>query len=311
MNCSKSKIQYYRASLGLFSNNRVKTNHIDFLELYARGLNDIQIAKQMQLTITPIYNFRKKYGLPVNKPKKVLEDIIYLKYYYKGLNDYEVADMLNISSTTIVRIRNNLKLPPVYKFYDITLTYKERQILLGHSIADGHLRRIKNTSGVICHSTKQIRYFLWKYENLFRLCGNFKSSTRKSTVAKRGWVREIRCSINTHPILNQFYDLIYKKGKKRITEEFLNQLDDLGLAVWFMDDGTRDNPGSKFCTYGFPKEDVELFRDWLMEKYSISSSVQPSSNALRINAKSIKTFSNIITPHLVDGMKYKSPCKTV
>ena len=52
--------------------------------------------------------------------------------------------------------------------------------------------------------------------------------------------------------LKNIHKKIYINGKKTVTREFLNNLKELGLAIWFMDDGSICR--SKKKTNSFSKD---------------------------------------------------------
>ena len=67
----------------------------------------------------------------------------------------------------------------------------------------------------------------------------------------------------TSVALNEFFELFYGHGKKRVTPEILALVDDEALAYWFMDDGSGGNGDPyRLATCGFSLEENQLIADW-------------------------------------------------
>lgn len=103
---------------------------------------------------------------------------------------------------------------------------------------------------------------------------------------------------------------VNKKSRKKVSKELLNKLDDLGLAVWFMGDGSKGNHGIILCTDSYTKEECETIKEWLREKYNmedVSVTCPPSTNRchVNINKKHLNQFMDIISPYIeyVGGKK--------
>ena len=109
----------------------------------------------------------------------------------------------------------------------------------------------------------------------------------------------------------------YVNGKKRVKSNLLNRLTDLGLAIWYMDDGClslgrkngRINRRNVFLnTQGFGLEGNVLIQKWLLSKYGISSNINQNRGfRLRLNTSNTLKFIEIVSPfvNFVPCMQYK------
>ncbi len=109
----------------------------------------------------------------------------------------------------------------------------------------------------------------------------------------------------------------YVNGKKTVKLNLLNRLTNLGLAIWYMDDGclslgkkngliNRRNIFLNTQTFGL--EGNLLIQEWLLSKYDISSNINRNRGfRLRLNTSNTLKFIEIVSPFvkLVPCMQYK------
>ncbi len=128
-----------------------------------------------------------------------------------------------------------------------TISHSHRQIILGTLLGDGHLfipkRRPsrpvpqadlpRNARFTTSSCEKDKGYILWKFHEL-EPTGLFPPpKPKKRSTGRIQWVLESR----RNPLFTELHKLFYPDGKKRLPLGVLDELDDLGLAVWYMDDG--------------------------------------------------------------------------
>ena len=126
------------------------------------------------------------------------------------------------------------------------------------------------------HSVKQIEYVNWKSYVLNGLnaksCDTVHDMSQnpdfktKRCLAKVVWIAE------TH-VCDYYTKLCYDNNHiKRVTPEWLAQLNDLSIAMWVLDDGSISNRAKKkgrinytgnITTHGFDYESKQLLVDWL------------------------------------------------
>jgi hypothetical protein len=78
-----------------------------FLQLYARKLNDTQIAQKMGITVSRICKFRHQLGLPsvTGRGRKIKPYDLRMELYNKGYNDRQIAEEIGVPESTILSWR--------------------------------------------------------------------------------------------------------------------------------------------------------------------------------------------------------------
>lgn len=162
---------------GIFGSIRMnKEKYIKaFLDLYNQGLNDTEIAKQLEVSNASITTWRNQKNLPKNfKYSHKFDEDLFMKYYEEGLNWKEIADKLGVSDSAIQAYGSFLGLETNHlKYEETSLDKTEFQVFLGTIYGDAYLRipeDSRNASGHFAHSFKQRNYCTWKYNCLKRFC---------------------------------------------------------------------------------------------------------------------------------------------
>lgn len=102
---------------------------------------------------------------------------------------------------------------------------------------------------------------------------------------------------------------------KQVTKQWAKQIQPLGLAIWYMDDGTLgDSPGQRprvrFSTNGFSFNEVKILKEMLESKFNIKSTINDYKGfVLCLDADSSETLFNLIFPFVPKVMQYKLPEK--
>ena len=105
---SISTIKRFVKANKLFTRN-TKIDKEEFLRLYEQGLEDDEIAKELNLTKTFIYNYRRGLNLDSQYDRKrKLNQQKFLQLLEEGKNDSEIGRILGVSNTTIHYWRESL-----------------------------------------------------------------------------------------------------------------------------------------------------------------------------------------------------------
>lgn len=201
-----------------------------------------------------------------------------------------------------------------------TLTPDQEQILLGSLLGDGSI----SSNGVYSetHCVKQTDYVAWKCAML-RNFFNGGLERRKHShvykgVEKRYLVPSIRSK--TSPIFRQWRNAFYTEGGvKRVPRYLVDRLTALGLAVWYMDDGSVCRRGKKrthyitLCTHGFNLADVTYLQTLLRNRWNICSSLSRASKygdrdvgwAIYLSGGNAARFLDVVAPYIHPAMAYK------
>ncbi|WP_420489735.1 hypothetical protein [Neobacillus drentensis] len=111
--------------------------------------------------------------------------------------------------------------------------------------------------------TKQIDYLNWKKEKLSTFIVMDKPTV---SISKSKYNHSPIYSWNTisHPFLTKLRAELYPNDKKSVSIEWLNQIDELALAVWYLDDGTQNKRYGtiSLATNCFSYEEHLIMQEW-------------------------------------------------
>ena len=181
------------------------------------------------------------------------------------------------------------------------LSGQQRQVLLGSLLGDGYL--MPTTSGHcfrVGHGLAQAGYVDWKYRHL----RDFVRSAPRAS-GRTYYFRTI-----SMPELSAFRQLWYRTGRKSLPAESLQaELGPLGLAVWFMDDGSLEGRQVRINSQSFSLDENEQLSGFLRAKFGIESrlNLDKGRGRLRISEASIGRLKSLIGPHIIPEMLYKLP----
>ena len=202
------------------------------------------------------------------------------------------------------------------------LTQRQKEIIYGSLMGDAKRNDKRYGSSVgFGHSDKQEDYLKWKYAELENLTN--KTSLKKySNYDERydktyiSWRFYTKANTEIEAILSQFY-----KKDKQITREILDNLTELSIAVWHMDDammyfahnrriktGYDISPEIRICTDSFSKQSCDNMTEWFKEKWGINSHLRenkPDQYRIIIDNSSVRKYVSLIRPHIIPSMLYK------
>jgi len=229
---------------------------------------------------------------------------------------FEIAELYNVDRTTISNKLKKFQIDsdPTQRKYRLLkatpLTKRQREIIVGSTIGEGSIvcsGRRKNSYFKVSHCEQQKDYLLWKKQEL----GNFTNTVNK-VEDKRGNSVMFGFQTLAHQELNFFRKLFYDNNKKVIKDELGLYLTPLGLAVWFMDDGSKNGTcNQKFSTDGFSREDNERLAIILKANFDINVKVLEYERNdqkyyyLFLNKRNAINMTEIIKPHMIESMHYK------
>ena len=206
---------------------------------------------------------------------------------------------------------------PVTEFCDIYLAMQENSdgntagslsqiqhaVLLGSILGDGCLRRQKgklNALLEINHSVKYKEYVDWKYKI-------FQSYILSPPKQRNGNGKRVAYRFTTRslPVFTEYFLKFYSTGYKKIPVDI--EIDELALAVWFMDDGNKSRSSFYLNTQQLDLEDQLKLIELLQKKFNIKSSLNRDKQyfRIRIATESASKFRSMISPHILEIFKYK------
>lgn len=187
-----------------------------------------------------------------------------------------------------------------------------RQLLIGSLLGDGSFcsigRNTKNRYLSIAHSMKQEEYLKFKVSilNRYGLASNIQYRVTKNSRYKSGEVSECRHKSRLHPIFTDIRAKYYDQhGHKRVHREFVKDIDELGLAIWYMDDGYVTKNSCIFSSCSFTLEEQQILADILLKKFDLHFNLGKHDNSMYLHAKDFPKFIKLIKPHVIPSMQYK------
>ena len=239
-------------------------------------------------------------------------------YIDKRLTTYEIAEIYNVNRCTICRLlkQYGIEVNHSQRKYEIIkrvpLTKEQREMIVGTLLGDGHMalhgRKNKSCRLMIGHCEAQKDLVMWKKQVL----GNFVNVVNRRVDGRDGTVMLCFNTV-THNEFAQFRKLFYDSaGKKVITRDIISYVTPLSIAVWLMDDGTRNkNVNIRFATDGFSLAENQILQEMLYVKFDIRSKVCEYTRHdkkfyyLSLNKENSIKLSNLIRDYVIDSMKYK------
>ena len=196
-------------------------------------------------------------------------------------------------------------------FKEIKLSQRQREIIVGTLLGDAHLETQTNGRTYrlkIMHAASQKEYIEWLY-NEFRTMA--ASELHKKSIHVNG--KEYPCywfDTISSPSFRYYAHQFYVDGKKRVPPLAKHLLTPLGLAVWFMDDGSvksNETRGRILNTQGFTKEHVEQLSECLIGKFNIHTTLRKQKEGWQIfiPANMYETLVKTIGSYILPSMRYK------
>lgn len=205
-----------------------------------------------------------------------------------------------------------------------------RGLLIGMILGDGCIRlrdRLKNGKYKyesiefrVKHSINQLDYCTHKANTIKGLFGRLCNVNFTETNIGPKWYKQCYFTC-CHPYFKILYNYCYPNKKKTYSSKVLEMLTPLGIAYWYMDDGSaRVNVNKQgivssvctdiatMCTETQVDIIIEYFREvWDITFKKRSMKNRPENTKWYIQActaDSVK-FVNLIKPHVIPSMQYK------
>lgn len=202
--------------------------------------------------------------------------------------------------------------------------------LAGMTLGDANVyMRQKNACIRIDHSTKQTEYCLWKREIVEKVIHTrLNYWTHFNPVTNKEYYH-IRFASLVHPVFTYLHSCFYPNNKKLITRSNLRMLSPLGLAIWYMDDGSmswhkgmRGNfkiiigRESIIAANSRTIEELETVKSYFKLYWDITVKIYKSQYRkgrqeyrIVMNVTNFHRFFKLIEPFVVKSMQYKVDLK--
>ena len=218
------------------------------------------------------------------------------------------------SQNIVEKYASELKVGDVVFNHIVSLNNTQKQVILGGLLGDSSFRNYKNSEAsnaiIMRHSQKQKDYIKYKCSLLGGLFIHYKEYKVKKSYANE----KVEAWTYSSQSIKKIYDLCVKNSHKYITRKWLEQLDWLGIAIWYMDDGSLNkgtkNPSIYLHTEGYSKKENETIISYFASK-GIKAYLRRNKRYyfIAISVKdSVKIWDNIKT-FIPPSMQYKLPEK--
>jgi hypothetical protein len=230
-----------------------------------------------------------------------------LLWHKKGLINSQIAKKLNLTNKQVIHVINRAN-KKSNKYRRTRLTNELKQFLIGSLLGDGCIPKLgkhaRHCRFSVAHSLKQKEYCKWKHSILdkYSLAGKIYYTTYTNNRYINN-IEEIRFKSISHPYFSFFRRIFYINNVK-IVPNIIKEIDNLGLAIWYMDDGNKTKYGYELNTQLFTKDDCNFLRKILLDKFNINTTYV-KSGVIYIKSESRETFTNLIKPFTIDSMLYK------
>lgn len=208
---------------------------------------------------------------------------------------------------------------------------QSRNLLIAMLLGDGTICKNNNTGHTfmkVHQGRKQKEFVEWKAKKFDEFgipnSGVIEYETKTNFTHGEAWSNYV-CRVKSLPFVKVLRRVIYKNGKKQFSRKLLNRVDALGLAIWYMDDGSLNFKkhtlvdGTKKIHGLFlristclPKDQAQVYIDWLKEEwdvnfYMVHEGKKKDSYSLCCGTNEAIKFINIIKPYVdeVPSMRYK------
>ncbi len=189
---------------------------------------------------------------------------------------------------------------------------RQYSIIIGTLFGDGRLEsRSKNCSARlrIHHGIEQKALVFWKYLELRNFVSTEPrkiSSCDVSETTKKyySWYFHTR----TFKEFSLLYKSFYTNGRKVLPENSESLFNKLMLAVWYMDDGCRDNNSIILNTQNFTFSEHQKMHSIFLKKYQINPSIVKDRDRfrLRFDKNNSKKFLSLVEEEVIPSMRYKT-----
>lgn len=295
-----------------------------WIEFYESGATLEEIAEDFDVSKSTVAKHLEKRDVKRRNGFKYPEDIHdeWIELYDEGFSTREIGNLYNVSKYCIgwhlkrkkVRLREswewNLSKP---ELLNVDPSFEQKQVILGSALGDGTLFDQEMGAYLrIKHKIGQKEYLEYKKGILGEFVSN-SGLVHTETEANDKTFQQVYCCTVPNMYIKMLRNLSYSNGLRIITE-LIHQLEALGLAILWCDDGnyTKQKSG-KLSTNNFSWNDNELLALHMQEKFRIECYVKKQYSKeydkiypiIYITTAGMETMKELIKNYVPPSMKYK------
>jgi hypothetical protein len=190
-----------------------------------------------------------------------------------------------------------------------------RSAVIGMVAGNAWIQKQKGCRSVrlrIVHSDRQKMYLEHKRDILQNLFSGWEIPIH---AFNNSGYPGVRLETRDHPKLRAIYRWFYKNGEREFSWKVLRYLTPIGIAIWYMDDGSlsfkrrdgkihgREIHLNTYCSL----EEAQTIQDYFRTVWGISWTIVANKGwfRLRMGAQEAQKFFKIIEPYVIPDMRYK------
>jgi hypothetical protein len=252
-----------------------------YQEYCINGLTDKAIGLKYGCDKTNIQKLRKKYNIDTivyaERRRKISKEKLIQEYIVNKKSMPQIAIEYNTCVEVLFKYKKEFDIKTIDKIDRIKHIYPNNdnnyiglQILYGTLLGDGYLNNSnKNVRLQLKHCKFQLEWLKFKKEQL----SSFLNMNDIKTLTPKGNYKNVQdscyCNSYKHPWLTKFYSQIYdENGVKYISRSYLDMLDEIGIATWFIDDGSYNQNAYLLCTECFNYGEQLIIQQYFKEKWN-------------------------------------------
>ena len=257
-----------------------------------------------------IFEYKKLLTKWILKPESSLITIVMGKKKISCTSDHRILTLNGYVEAKYLKLGDQII------YYDDTkrgcnlniLNKDQEQIAIGSYLGDGHFRvgEYNRVSLHVGHCEKQKNYCEWK-ANIFGCkikIGKNNGFGYDSLVYK-------------FDTTSFYFTIPVIENKNSVPKELIDKIDNLALAIWYMDDGYFINGhGIELATHSFDLESQEMLCEKL-RSFNIECDIRQKKqkgtvyNFIYINAKGTRELIKRVYPYIHEDLKYKVLCNLI
>jgi hypothetical protein len=228
-------------------------------------------------------------------------------YSVEGWTEARIAEEYGTYQVKVGRLRRKWGVPTVSKSDRLglptELTPHLRSLLVGSMLGDGRLFETGSGTAALSeyHCVLQRPYLDWKAEQWGAYCLPTRPVSKGS---HEGAV------LTTHGCraFRPYWEMFYPKGSGNKTFRGLplEWVDPFALAVWFMDDGSKN--GRYFRLHVGPDPQDYLKQQEILQTFGVTARVHRDGSSFTLfvhDQASVERFKDLVGPHLHPSLSYK------
>lgn len=215
----------------------------------------------------------------------------------QGKNYKEIAKDAGASERVIQKWQNEVYHLSFRKLYK--LTPLQRQIVIWGTLGDGHIdKRETQPLYIESHAIDEKDYLFWKYEQLKPMFNNepvfYDEEVKNINGVKYNCQASYRMS---GKIIDDLKNIrIMSKVEK------INTLDKLGLCLYLLDDGSRDDSNWELCFATFNDEEKNLFINLCKERLGLNGWIMKDERYMIFDSPSSRRIDNLMLTIFSESM---------